>query len=394
MSSGIEDHESSCGEQEKADYAAALAEIFDAARARAARQKDLVKQVQGASANRPNGFSGKDVSLFLNGKDIAPREFVDLLVDLALRKGVPHVEERREDLHALRRAAEMASTSPSIRLRSVEEENERLKREIDLLQKRLEEAEHARYGYGGGGPQPDFHQLQAQLDNANLHVDQIQGALHTTRSHAEANRQRLAVTVGRAVMAAIVSHTETSAPFVAQTSQQQESLDEARQMLADIQQRLNEFLPPDQRRAPGDAAGTDVTNPSGAALARPQGGAFASAPRPVKIYVWTVAGIITGVLCLNAAAFVSTCRADTGLTLGQLLAYVVLVLPLALGGCWLLTLSAMAVAGDPATETRRAAGTVIALCAVTAVAAGLLGSIYLPPIAWAGRAWANWLGLL
>ncbi|MFC9502007.1 hypothetical protein [Streptomyces sp. NPDC057002] len=99
-------------------------------------------------------------------------------------------------------------------------------------------------------------------------------------------------------------------------------------------------------------------------------------------------------LHINVASFVVTWRDDAGLTIAQLVAYIILIFSLALCLWGLLTASALFVEYGHRDAFGRTSANVTAEAAVAALLLGISGPFFLPPLTWAGHAWAVSIGIL
>ncbi|MER6425738.1 hypothetical protein [Streptomyces sp. NPDC001137] len=361
-------------------YGAALAACL---RQTGATQRDLARFTY---------LSEAAVSNYLSGVRIAPQQFVDRLRDFAISRGIGSGTPCDvEHLHALRRAAQKASRSAEVRLAVAKEEIERLTTQLNDLQHRY-----------NAGPRSRVHDLEQKLRDSEREVRDLRRQLESVEHDLEAERKRaeLSSAGARIALGALVLSNRTASPRpqqdIARDLRQAEAL---LGRLDGLHELVHQLTPGRGVRADASAGeGTDS-----AAITRDVPGGFlrrTSASRalrwrqhrPLQIYSRSAAGLSTAVLSLNLSAFVATWRADTGLTLGQLNAYVVLVFPVGFGVCVFLVWPSI----ERARRSQLQADVyrLLATCAGAALVIGIAGSFLIPPVSWVGRAWAGALGLL
>ena len=341
-------------------------------------------------------LSDAAVSNYLSGVRIAPKDFVGRIEDFVIGHTGSCAPKDIEHLHDLRRAAQTASKSAEVRLAVAKEEVERLTKELNDVQQKY-----------NASPRRSVHDLEQRLKESAREVADLKRKLENVKRDLEAERRRAAQAeqesagVGKALVTARPSRGNAVPRPRQAIAHDQQQTDELLGQI-DVLRNLVHQLGPDldsSTRAESAAEGAD----SVAGANRVKYGLFRrpisasgalrwKQQRPLQVYSWSAAMLSSTVLCLNLAAFVATCRADTGLTLGQLNAYAVLVFPLALGLCLMLVWPGICWARRRRMQTD--VYRVLAVCAAAAVFIAIAGSLVLPPVSWAGRAWARSLGLL
>ncbi|MEV2227898.1 hypothetical protein AB0H69_04815 [Streptomyces phaeochromogenes] len=337
-------------------------------------------------------LSDSAVSNYLSGVRIAPKDFVGRIEDFVVGHTGSCAPQDIEHLHDLRRAAQTASQSAEVRLAVAKEEIERLTKELNDVQQKC-----------NASPRSSVHDLEHRLRESAREVADLKRQLEKVKRDLEAERRRAAraepesAGMGKALVTARLSRGNAAPRPRQAIAHDQQQTDELLGQI-DVLRNLVHQLGPDRdsstRADSADSAvGTDhvkyglFRRPASASS-----GLRWTQQRPLQVYSWSSAVLSSTVLCLNLAAFIATCRSDTGLTLGQLNAYAVLVFPLALVICLMLVSPGIWWARHRHMQTD--VYRVLAVCAAAAVFLGIIGSIVLPPVSWVGRAWARSLGLL
>jgi len=340
--------------------------------------------------------SEASVSNYLSGVRIAPQQFVDRLGDFAISRGIGSGAPCDvEHLHVLRRAAQKASRSAEVRLAVAKEEIERLTNQLNDLQQKY-----------NAGPRGRVRDLEQKLRDSTREVTDLRRRLESVERDLEAERKRaeraeLSSAGARIAIGALVLSNRNASP-----RPQQDIVRDLRQA-GTLRGQLDGLYELVDKLAPGRDDRPNATADEGmdgsAVITRSVPWGLLPRPsasralrwrkhRPLQIYSRSAAGLSAAVLSLNVSAFVATWRADTGLTLGQLNAYVVLVFPVALGVCVVLVWPSIGLARR--SELQADVYRLLVTCAGAALFIGIAGSFLIPPVSWLGRAWAGALGLL
>ncbi|MEV0239941.1 hypothetical protein AB0I06_08420 [Streptomyces sp. NPDC050674] len=363
------------------DYAAALRKAWAPAKRRGVRQAQLA-----LSAN----FSEAAVSKYFSGERIAPAEFVDELFKLVEATDTSADNEvnararaeEAERVHTLRRRAENVGSAKT-QLNAAREK-------ICQLEKRLEAAEAAHRS----GADQRIKELQEQLARSEQEILDLSKQLRAVQRELKAERDR-------GWKAALESSVESTALAVRgldgiiRAARPQEEINDEQEMthellvtVGQLQQRIRQL----QSGRPGSTYLT-WQKPSAPRLHERDALLFRHR-LPVRIYTTAATLSACVVLHINVASFVVTWRDDAGLTIAQLVAYIILVFPLTLGLWGLLTASALFVAYGHRDAFGRTSAHVTAAAAVAALLLGISGPFFLPPLTWAGHAWAVSIGIL
>lgn len=160
-------------------YGEALDAAFQPVRAsRAARQYELA-----AAAH----VSQTTASRYLNGINVAPEGFVDVLAAFVSRHGHPLAPGAREELHRLRKKAEAASTTEA-KLSRAREEVKQLKRQLVAFEETARASQSAAVQEALEGVRADTAQRLAELDEK---LEKLSEELAQEKRLRQAERDRL-----------------------------------------------------------------------------------------------------------------------------------------------------------------------------------------------------------
>ncbi|WP_143054319.1 hypothetical protein [Streptomyces sp. KS_5] len=358
------------------DYVAALRKAWAPAKGRGATQAQLA---------RFGHFAESTVSKYFSGERIAPAEFVDALFAFEATVTDGAVAARAgetERVHTLRRRAENVGSAKT-QLRAAREK-------IRRLEQRLEAAEAAHRT----GADPRVRELQEQLARSTQEINELSRQLRAVQRELQAERDR-----GRkAALASSVASTALAVKgldgIIRAARPLEEIVDEqemTRELLAavgQLEQRLG------QLRSGQPGSTTTTWQEAAPPRLRERDTPLFRHPLPVRIYTTAATLSACAVLHVNVASFVVTWRDDAGLTIAQLVAYIILVFPLTLCLWGLLTASALFVAYGHRNDFGEAAAFITALAAVAALVLGISGPFFLPALTWVGHAWAVSIGIL
>ncbi|MFF0737774.1 hypothetical protein ACFYVK_39950 [Streptomyces chartreusis] len=363
--------EGSTGTDPAEVYGAALKAAVEPALARGATQAQLADRVC---------LSAPTVSKYFKGDLVAPKKFVDVLpvfVAEATAGAVTLTDRQIEQLHRLRIDAQSAGRTRG-KLKDAQDEIADLRRQLAALEA----------AYRANADQR-VRDLEDRVARSRQRIRQLKRDLAAVQKDLEYERQRSA----RAELAssglriALVAVELARGARVPARDQDVIAEDEAtaRQLLAqadELQQRADQLL----AEMPGGASARPAL--------RERDGILFRHPVPVRIYITASTLSVFVILHVNVASFVVTWRSDEGLTIGQLIAYVVLVFPVALVLGALLAASGLFVAFAHREAFGEAVLVVTGLTAAAALLLGISGPFFLPPVTWIGHAWAVDIGVL
>jgi len=345
-------------------YVVALREAFAPARSHGATQAGLARFADVVEST---------VSKYLRGERIAPAGFVDALqrfVPVATNGAVIPTAGETQALHRLRRQAQAAGPAKS--------QLEAAREEIKWLQQQLKAAED-----------PHLTEASQRVRELEAEVADLKGQLRKVHQQLQTELRRSARAelesslLNTVVVALNISHTSHRPP-------EEIAGDEAtaRELLLkadELQKQVTHLV--GLGRSP-------ASEPFRLPGMRERDTVLFGRPWPVRIYTTASTTTACAVLIVNVASFVATWRGDEGLTIGQLLAYVILVFPVALCLWGLLTASALFIASAHSDAFGDAALAVTTLAALAALVLGISGPFFLPPLTWIGHAWALYIGII
>ncbi|MEU9055575.1 hypothetical protein AB0D37_35105 [Streptomyces sp. NPDC048384] len=352
-------------------YGAALKAAVEPALAGGATQRQLAAR---AHVEAPT------VSKYLNGHLVAPKKFVDVLpafVAAATEGAVTLTDRQIEQLHLLRIDAQQGGEVGS-KLADAREEIADLRRQLAALEA----------AYRANADQR-VRDLEDRVARSRQRIRQLKRDLAAVQKDLEHERQRStrAELAGSGLRIALVAVELARGARVPARDQDVIAQDEAtaRQLLAqasELQQRAEQLL----TEMPGGASARPVLRERDGILFR----------HPVPVHIYTTASTLSVfvILHVNVASFVVTWRSDEGLTISQLIAYVVLVFPVALVLGGLLAASGLFVAFAHRETFGEAVLGLTGLTAAAALLLGISGPFFLPPVTWIGHAWAVDIGVL
>lgn len=325
------------------------------------------------------------VSKYLSGERIAPAEFVDAL--LAFRAIVTDgaVAERVGEtapVHALRAKAEDVGSAKT-QLRQAKEQ-------IQELEKQLEAAKAAI----NADAAYRVKELQEQLSHSKKEIDDLSKQLHRVQEELQAERDR-----GRkAALANSVASTALvvkGLDGVTRAARPTEEIDDEQKMVSELLVLVTQ-LQQQASRLSSDGPGSLVTQERDAVTPwlRERDGLLFRHLLPVRIC--TVSATLSACVILNVdvASFVVTWRSDAGLTIAQLIAYIILVFPLTLILSGLLFGFGVFLAHGHSDDFGKTADSLALWTGGAALLLGISGPFFLPPLTWVGHAWAVYIGIL
>ncbi len=352
-------------------YGAALRAAVEPALARGATQAQLAERAY---------LSAPTVSKYFKGDLVAPKKFVDALpafVADATEGTVSLTDRQIEQLHRLRIDAQQGGEVGS-KLADAREEIAELRRQLAALEA----------AYRADADQR-VRDLEDRVARSRERIRQLQRALAAVQKDLEHERQRsaraeLASSGLRIALVAVELARGARAPARDQDviAEDEATARQLRQQADELRQQADRLL----AQMPGGASARPAW--------RERDGILFRHPVPVRIYTTASTLSVFVILHVNVASFVVTWRSDEGLTISQLIAYVVLVFPVALVLGGLLAASGLFLAFAHRETFGQAVLVLMGLTAAAAVLLGISGPFFLPPVTWIGHAWAVDIGVL